>query len=82
MDVFAIGPYNADHVAAVYTEDVNYQAADGQWKDLPELAPDEYGWSASVQGVTTRFPAVLSAATPVCSAPAFGSTRYESAGSG
>lgn len=65
VDVFAVGPYNADHVAAVYTEDVNYQAADGQWKDLPELAPDDDGWSATVQEVFVRFPSVLSAATPV-----------------
>lgn len=65
VDVFAVGPYNADHVAAVYTEDVNFSTADGEWKDLPDLAPDDYGWSASVQGVTVRFPAALTSATPV-----------------
>ncbi len=48
VDVFAVGPYNADHVAAVYTEDVNYEASDGEWKDLPELAADDAGWSATV----------------------------------
>jgi RHS repeat-associated protein len=64
-DVFGLGPNGGDHVAAVYTEDVNSEDVSGQWVDLPELAVGDAGWSATVAGVTVTFPSTLDASNPV-----------------
>jgi RHS repeat-associated protein len=67
FNVFGVGPDASAHVAQVFTQDVNYQAANGEWRDVrSRLVTDPgYGWKATVRGVTVHFPTRLSSSTPV-----------------
>jgi RHS repeat-associated protein len=67
FNVFGVGPDDSAHVAQVFTQDVNFQAAEGKWEDLrTRIVPDPgYGWKATVRGVTVHFPTRLTSATPV-----------------
>jgi RHS repeat-associated protein len=67
FNVFGVGPDAAAHIAQVFTQDVNFQTADGKWEGLrTRIVPDPgYGWNATVRGVTVHFPTRLTSATPV-----------------
>ena len=60
FNVFGVGPDHSAHVAQVFTQDVNYRAANGNWEDVrSQVVPDPgYGWKATVRGVRCTSPPV------------------------
>jgi RHS repeat-associated protein len=65
-DVYDQGPGVGTHVALVYPADVNYQTANGNWRDLSlALTPTADGWTNSNEGTTLSIPSTLSPTTPV-----------------
>jgi RHS repeat-associated protein len=67
FDVYGAGPKARPHVATVFPGVVNFEDADGGWRDLPtEFDADASGgWTANAFGVDLHFSAKLSGATPV-----------------
>lgn len=72
FDVYSID--GAEHYAAVYPWPVNYEALNGDWKDLtPHLADSADGWTGEADGASITFPTELSSKSGVRYAVAEGS---------
>jgi hypothetical protein len=67
VDVYSWGDDDAPHMALVYSEDVNYRAASGDWQDL-RLSRTDAGWEGLTGdggAVTVSFPGALGPADGV-----------------